>query len=955
MQDTTYGISDNFAKFKNDIKLDYFQLDLAKRVLSQLDSIGQSGLEVMTSGGKSYIAAYIMSEYINKHRNGKVLWLAPKSAITNVREKILSKTALKNKIEYLGYEELSRGNSEVQDINDIKLIVFDECHKAYAKKTYENISSLLEKLGEVDRLAMSATPVRYGGINTFSILVPKVTEPIQFDLRDAAEHDLLPKVVYILANMSISTSDFKALENYKKLIKNSVEAEELYKEVCDTLNNFKFDLKTDLGELLKKNIKSNGDGGERHIAFFSSIASLKNMKSSVKAAFEEVYPNCIINILEYHSGLTEAENNNSFKQFVVDEPEPNRIDVLLSVDKATESIHPDNVRSVLMFRGTQSIRIYLQQMGRGIMLKSYHPEDVVIFDFASNVDCISGAHTIYRGRKAPGDRGTDITEYNDSIDDIRKAIMRQFGYSKGLATEIGLQRVKDSIAKLKEISKIHNIRATLAAISRVKKIYNSSTDEAGVTDTKNLYNMLAGIEFDSLRGYIPLRVNGFKTEEHLYVYLEKVKENFKRNQLTYLSDGAEINNELKKSFDSLGHLAYLTENNQPQVEQMLEDIDYLEAVVKKDGSIDNSSNTHAKHKLKQFRLDYIKELLPSNICIYARRHNVDIEMSNISISDLMSIADTEKEKQIVSEFRGVIRELNRIDSKIASGEDLSFEDWINSKVKVLVTYRKYRDSEMTGICMTYIYKNYGYILDSYRLSSTEVENGAKLLSAIMKIDAGEYPSRIEENYIFEHSGLINLSEYEQAILSEFGIGKIKYVSELENKTEFVQIYNKALSGDAESIKVMLGFNKDKLDAKRKKLLNTSVFKQIKEDVKDTIGAEILLKRAKLMCEKGGDYKKIRKELSDALESGIISHLDVALTPFRDYEYTIAKESLTCDIETFNDFKSNLAIVSPLSILITRCSQPTNCAKDIIGNIVMIKSLDNDVKYRLEEIARLSEL
>lgn len=88
------------------IQLDSFQMDLAERVLEQLDTLGQSGLEVMTSGGKSYIAAYIMSEYVNKHRHGKILWIAPKSAINNVRNKIFAKTALRNKIEYLGYEEL---------------------------------------------------------------------------------------------------------------------------------------------------------------------------------------------------------------------------------------------------------------------------------------------------------------------------------------------------------------------------------------------------------------------------------------------------------------------------------------------------------------------------------------------------------------------------------------------------------------------------------------------------------------------------------------------------------------------------------------------------------------------------------------------------------------------------------------------------------------------------------
>lgn len=86
-------ISSNTVDFELDIgnlELDDFQLELAEEVLDQLDQVGQSGLEVMTSGGKSYIASHIMKEYMCKHRDGKILWLAPKSAITNVKNKIFS-------------------------------------------------------------------------------------------------------------------------------------------------------------------------------------------------------------------------------------------------------------------------------------------------------------------------------------------------------------------------------------------------------------------------------------------------------------------------------------------------------------------------------------------------------------------------------------------------------------------------------------------------------------------------------------------------------------------------------------------------------------------------------------------------------------------------------------------------------------------------------------------------
>lgn len=956
MNEDTFDMSLNNNNDIGYLSLDSFQLNLAKMVLSQLDTLGQSGLEVMTSGGKSYIAAYIMDDYISRHRDAKILWIAPKSAITNVKNKIFSRTLLRDKIEYLGYEELSRGNTQIDTPFDkVKLIVFDECHKAYAKKTYENLKKLLSELENSDRLAMSATPIRYGGINTFNILVPRVTAPIQFDIRDAAEHDLLPKVVYVLANMSISSSDFKSLEQYKKLTKNNLEAEELYNKVLDTLSNFKFNLETDLGELLRNYVNSDGSNGERHIAFFGSIAELQNMKTAIEVAFKKAYPGCFINIIEYHSGASDTENNIAFKKFVIDEPEPNRIDVMLSVDKATESIHPDNVRSVLMFRGTKSVRVYLQQMGRGLMLKSYHPEDVVIFDFADNVNCV-GNESIHIGVRNPEDRKSDEVSYSNSIEDIKHAIMRQFGYSKGLQSEIGLKRISECIDNLNTIARLSEIKTTIIQINKAKKIYKYLIDKGEVVPTRNIYtiiqNMVQEVDID-LNIHLRQVWNVDNDIEHFKAHWEKVQKDFESYQFMYLADDIELNDKLKKYFDSLGHSAYLKRSNGQISMGMLRDIDYIKEDMDKHDGIENSTNTHAKHKLKQLRLAYARKAIPSNICVYARRKNVDIEMSKIQLSDLTDLCDTPADRVIANEFKVIAKRLAAIDTEYNNGKEPNFDDWLNVKVKILVTYRKYRDSEMACICMSYLQNKYNYIINGYKLTQKETENGAKLLSALLKIDAGEYPNKLEEDYIFEHSGYTNFSVYEIGILKEFGITKTKYQN-IENKTEFMQEYNKALNGNEDSIRKMLGYNRNSLDIKRKKLLNTTTFKQIKEDTKDTLGVEVLLRKAKLMCDDTDTNKKLRKDISEALANGTLQQISVALTPFREYELELAKQVLECDADTFNGYSQNLAIVSPLSILITRCSQVNSCSKDVIKQIIKVKNLSTKFKTRLEEICNLIE-
>lgn len=945
---------------KNGIQLDDFQLKLALEVLEQLNEYNQSALEVMTSGGKSYIAAYIMMEYINSHRSARILWIAPRSAINNVKNKIFDKTALRNRINYVGYEELSRGNvpdeTEIE-FDDVALIVFDECHKAYAKKTFKYLSQLLSKLESADRLAMSATPIRYGGQNTFNILVPNVPNHIQFDINDAAEHDLLPGLCYVLANRSICSSDFKSLERYKKLASKSVEAEEIYREVMETLSSFQFDLKKDLGEMLRNYIKTTGDSGERHIAFLPSIASIKEMKPSIEAAFNSAYPKCNINILEYHSGVSDEENAKAFNQFVVEEPEANRIDVMLSVDKATESIHPDNIRSVLMFRGTQSIRIYLQQMGRGLMLKSYHPEDIVIFDFADNVSCVNGVQTIYTGNKSPENRGiiSSGTEYVNSIDDIKYAIMRKFGYKKGLETKVGLARIKECMDNLRKIERLARISWLETCINKAYRIQDYLVKKEAIHPDDNIHHIIHSIiEEVDLEQNLRLDLIWKKDNDkkNCTEHWERVLKTFTTYQKIYLGNGVDITPKLKEYFDSLGYAAYLESGNGNLSVKALRDIDYIKDEMDKcGGDLSESKNTNAKHKLKQIRLQYARGMFTSNISVYAQRKGIDINIYNLSNADLATLCDTDGDRDIFNAFKPIFKILASKDKDIQEGGDIVYEDWMQYKVKLTLVYKQYRDKELAHILFSYLLNKYDYIINAYKLSDDESENGAKLISAVFKINSNEIPNRVEEDYIFNHSGLNNMSDYEIQILKELGINKQRYASSLEDKTQFMIDYNLAMGGDNEAIKKMLGYDRDKLDQKRRKLLNTTKFRQVKNDVKDTLGAEVLLRKAKTMCIETEDYSKTIEEISSALKSEVIQQLDVAITPFRAYEADLAKEVVQLSDEEFNNMVNDTQ-VNPLSILIIRCREKASCSKDVISNILKVSALDKNYKNRLESIRNL---
>lgn len=920
------------------IRLDSFQENLADRVIEQLNEYGQSALEIMTSGGKSYIAARIIERYIGNDQSENVLWLAPKSAIINVRDKIFSKMSFRDNIKYIGYEEISRGNINIAEIYDIKLIVFDECHKAYAHKTFENINSLLSLLGDCDRLAMSATPVRYNGDDTFNILVPRAADnAIRFDLQEASAHNLLPTVVYVLANLSISSSDLNAINKYEKFAKRDESAYKLFTDIKEMIDGFNFDMKKDLSSLLVENINSSGESGERHIAFFSSIAEIKEKRDDIEKAFILAYPNCTINVVEYHSGMTNEENNEAFRMFVVEDPEPYRIDVMLSVDKATESIHPDNIRSVLMFRGTQSIRVYLQQMGRGVMLKSYHPEDIVIFDFADNVDCVGDNPFLYDKQSSVSSAG--------SIAGIRKAIMQEFGYSSGIVTRIGLSRIRDSLAKLDEIYKFSRLNATINNIKSIMNIHDKMVAKNLCDKTENIYLMIFEYITSVTIGQISLNKNKYGTLERFETHWESVKNYFSNYQKMYLNGEGE-NSGLVEFFESLGHSAYLMPTNSNKTEKLLSDIDYVSNELKKVGyDSEKLQNTHAIHRLKQLRLAYSNNDISETVYKYAMYKLVTIDVYHVTLNDLLQMAYIDSDKETIQSFKALDR---FIESAVNKSDKLDFETWLKIVTKLRVAYKQNKDDKTTSICYNILLNKYDAVISEYTLIDDNIENGNILIEVLNKLRKGIETSDLDDNFIFKHSRLMDYSAYEQEIFREFGVTKTNYKSRAEYSTTWYKNYTNALNGDIEAIQRIVN-SKKVLNDYRKRIIGQKQFKELLKEKADDqeLMSNILLRKAKTLTGTSDETRATRKELAEALTNGIIDSIDLVVAPFTSYVTDMAYEVFEMVDEEFIESLENIG--SKTYKLALSCMQPSSCSIDIMKNILKIQNIDLAYKQRLNEL------
>jgi superfamily II DNA or RNA helicase len=120
----------------------------------------------------------------------------------------------------------------------------------------------------------------------------------------------------------------------------------------------------------------------KFIVFFSSIDKMDNKMNDVSDWFSKAYPDHEINILKISSKNSE-ECKNVSKRLENLKRKKNRIDLIASIDMLNMGYHVNNISGILMYRGTSSNIIYVQQFGRA--LSSGSSKTPLVFDVVDNI------------------------------------------------------------------------------------------------------------------------------------------------------------------------------------------------------------------------------------------------------------------------------------------------------------------------------------------------------------------------------------------------------------------------------------------------------------------------------------------------------------------------------------------------------------------------------------------
>ena len=330
-----------------------------------------------TGTGKSYIMMKTMYDFKDKWK----IVIAPSRDFLNNLE--TNKYWTSDKTVTLTYSFIGRNYDNLEQAladyrinkDNVGLIILDELHRAGAPKWGIGVKNLMTMCKDAKTLGLTATPKRYdeGRDMVEELFDNRLAQ--NMNLGKAIDLEIIPQLSYV-----VGMHDLR--ENLDEIVKNIKDSDckayitkkaDSYKEKWD-FNKYFIDT-------LSKYIDINQKSG-KHIIFASSIDEADRISLVAKKWFSEMFKNSQVCVYTIHS--KSSTKSFDLEQFFADNKD-NEIKVAVAVNMLNESFHCNDIRSISMFRGTQSIQVYMQQIGRAL---TAHGESPYIFDFVDNFHAI---------------------------------------------------------------------------------------------------------------------------------------------------------------------------------------------------------------------------------------------------------------------------------------------------------------------------------------------------------------------------------------------------------------------------------------------------------------------------------------------------------------------------------------------------------------------------------------
>ena len=361
-------------------------------------------VEHSTGTGKTYIIAKLVGKLYSK--NTKILVLSP-SVYINKRiielliriipvRKIAKRYNEKLSLNILTYQYLFHNSSEIPP-GHFTHIIMDEAHRAGAYQ-WHNKGLLRIITSETKIVGLSATMQRYSsGIDIKEFLGNNCAGKLS--VFEAMATGILPlgKYVYSVINLKSKIDEVKDEVNNK------------YKKYPDKIDSlFKTLDSKQIKDYSIQNIIYKHYGSKKYqkiIAFCEGFEHAIDISALLEKVFIKIGT---VKINKITSKGSKKENLNLLDRFSNEQPSKNEVFIIVAIDMLNEGIDVKGIDSVMLFRRTESPRIYFQQIGRALRNKG--KEDPLIFDCVQNYQNID-INFINEVQK-------EIIKYRKTLDDF---------------------------------------------------------------------------------------------------------------------------------------------------------------------------------------------------------------------------------------------------------------------------------------------------------------------------------------------------------------------------------------------------------------------------------------------------------------------------------------------------------------------------------------------------------
>jgi superfamily II DNA or RNA helicase len=374
-------------------------------------------VEHSTGTGKTYIIAKLTQELLSK-TNNKILILSPSTYINDrifnlledsISSKNIARTYKKDKTVYLfTYQYLMHNAEKLPLKSRISHIIMDEAHRAGAPEWHSR--GLLEVIDTKTRIVgLSATMQRYSeGIDVKEFLNNNCAGKLS--LFQAMARGILPVGKYVYSVLDMKSK----VEALNEEIENKYNKAPMKKK--HLLDNLKAEEIKDYSIQNIINKYYHTCEYRKIIVFCENIEHTIDIGALIEKTFMKFSK---ARIYKVHSGETKKDNNVQFEKFSHAKSKGKEIHILIAVDMLNEGIDVLGIDSVMLFRRTESPRIYFQQIGRSI--RKHGVEIPLIFDCVLNFQNIN-INFIKESKKEFNSYNNKLEEFGFKDIDVPKTI-----------------------------------------------------------------------------------------------------------------------------------------------------------------------------------------------------------------------------------------------------------------------------------------------------------------------------------------------------------------------------------------------------------------------------------------------------------------------------------------------------------------------------------------------------